>query len=209
MNRERKPFTRTSGVRDAKLIIIAAEGELTEKDYFHGVAISSKYRNSKVHVEFLSRGNSNSDPKACISSLNSFKKQFSLGKNDELLLVCDVDRWGSKKLSEIYKLSKQKSYLIAVSNPCFEVWLLLHHINISEYSTQKLEDLKNGGCSAVINEIRTKGFKYNKSKLRINDYINNVEHAVKQAKILDPEKLAWPNGFGSQVYLLVGSMINR
>ena len=65
-------------------------------------------------------------------------------------LICDVDRWGQKKLSEVDQLCKQKSYFFAVSNPCFESWLMLHFANMENYSDEKMEKLKKG-CKVVIN----------------------------------------------------------
>src|SRR5258706_4532311 len=110
--RVRKKFTRKTGLRDAKLIIIATEGEKTERSYFLGVA--SKFRASRVHVEVLTRPGGHSDPKACLDTLNGFKRQYRLNSHDELWLVCDVDRWGQKKVSEVSTTCKQKGYYLAV-----------------------------------------------------------------------------------------------
>ena len=207
MRRDRKSFVRKSGVRDARLIIIAAEGELTEKQYFEGVAYSKEYRSSKVHVEVLDRGNTNSDPKQCLTMLNGFKKEYNLNKSDEMWLVCDVDRWGSKKLSEVNQLCKQKSYLFAVSNPCFESWLMLHYANMDDYSDEKIEKLTSG-CKVVINELNNiKKGGYNKTKLNINEFLRHINNAVVQARNIDDPKSDWPNSFGSKIYMLMESII--
>ena len=208
MQRKRKSFARKSGVRDARLIIIAAEGELTERRYFEGIAYSKEYRNSKVHIEVLNRGTTNSDPKQCLAMLNGFKKEYNLNKNDEMWLVCDVDRWGSKKLSEVNQLCKQKSYSFAVSNPCFESWLMLHFANMVEYPEEKIQELTNG-CKFVINELNNiKKGGYNKAKLNVNDFLEHVNNAVIQARNIDDPKSDWPNSFGSKIYKLMESIID-
>ena len=206
MNRVRKSFKRTSGVRDAKLIIIACEGEITEKQYFNGVAYSEEYKNPKVRVKVLNRGSSNSDPKESVRSLNKFKKTYKLNRYDELWLICDVDRWGAKKIAEVNRLCKQKKYFIAVSNPCFEFWLFLHHVNLSEYSEDQLMSLSS--CKRVCSELKTVLGRYNKINIDIVSYIDSIEHAMTQAQLLCAEELDWPNEVGSNVYKLMQSIIN-
>lgn len=165
--RSKRKFTRKTGLRDAKLIIIAAEGEVTEKLYFNGIAYSPNYKNSKVHVEVLSRDDAGSDPKTCLRSLNKCKAEYSLNKNDELWLVCDVDRWGDKNLSEVNRLCHQKGYRLAVSNPCFELWLLLHHEKLSKATTAD-QDMLLTGCREIITRLRLVVGSYNKSNLDMN-----------------------------------------
>lgn len=206
MQRTRKPFRRTSSVRDAKLIIIASEGEITERQYFKGIAFSPKYKNPKVHVEILKREGGESDPKQCLSNLDEFNLVYKLNEFDELWLVCDVDRWGDKKLAEVNRLCKQKKYFIAVSNPCFETWLLLHHVDINNYSGKELNQMSP--CQNVSAELRRVLGKYNKTNVDIDDYINQVELAIRQAEILDINNKDWPLKFGSKIYILMKSIIN-
>lgn len=79
-----RPRARRSGVRDAKLVVIAAEGQKTEKVYFDDLAYT--FHNPRIHVEVLER-------------LNSFRRQYKLRPDyDQLWLVLDVDRWGERKL---------------------------------------------------------------------------------------------------------------
>ena len=143
---EKRNFTRRSGFRDSKLIIIAAEGENTERIYFSG--IKDFYENARVHVEVLPRISS-SDPLRVMEELNLFKTEYKLRKNlDQLWLVIDVDRWGDKKLSKVSRLCAQKGYSLAVSNPAFEIWLLFHIQSLDCYTdkekTELLQNKKTG-----------------------------------------------------------------
>ena len=70
------PPTRRSGNRDAKLIIIAAEGTNTEKKYFDDLV--DEYVVPNIHVEVLSRIDAGSDPKTVLKALDDFRKQYSL-----------------------------------------------------------------------------------------------------------------------------------
>ncbi|HZY82268.1 MAG TPA: RloB family protein [Cyclobacteriaceae bacterium] len=204
--RSKPSFKRKSGLRDAKLIIIATEGDVTERTYFNGVAKSPEYRNSGVHVEVLVREDGGSDPKNCLQTLNKFKKTYNLNKHDELWLVCDVDRWGDKKLAEVNQLCRQKGYKFSVSNPCFEIWLLIHHFKIST-SDQQTKDLLVSNCDSVGAKLREVLGGYNKAKLKIDDFLKGIEHAVSEANTLEIIDEDWPNGLGTKVHHLVKSML--
>ena len=81
MSREFKPRQRLSGVRDAKLIIIASEGVKTEPKYFRELA--SRYVNPKVKVYLLEREDvSTSSPGHVFEELNKFKTQYDLEDSD-------------------------------------------------------------------------------------------------------------------------------
>ena len=61
---------------------------------------------------------------------------------DQVCVIFDRDyRKLEDKLNEIFKLCNQHGIKIVMSNPNFELWLLMHFPNIKQYESQKL--LKN------------------------------------------------------------------
>jgi len=104
-------------LRDTRLIIIAAEGEKTEKQYF------SVFQSLRVQVKVLHTEEGLSAPKHVFARLNEYRRAYDLKGDDQLWLVIDVDHWPQEMLSEIAAGSVQKRFGLAVSNPCFEVWL--------------------------------------------------------------------------------------
>lgn len=133
--RERKPFKRSANKSNANLFVIATEGQRTEVDYFNDLA--KYYENSKVQVKVLDKIDSNSSPRDVLK-LDQFKKEYGLDKDDELWMVIDRDSqsWDENQIAEIARLCQQKHYYLALSNPCFEFWLLLHIIYLCNYSVQ-------------------------------------------------------------------------
>ena len=111
-------------LRDTRLIVIATEGLRTEKQYF------DIFKNTKVQVIVIPTENSSSAPEYIIERLNEYSEEYQIGVDDELWLMLDTDRWGDRKLSTICQVALQKDYYLAISNPCFEVWLYLHIENI-------------------------------------------------------------------------------
>jgi hypothetical protein len=206
------PRKRKSTYRDAKLIVIAAEGEKTEKKYFESLAV--EYAASNIHIEVLVRTEKGSDPKTVIRALDKFKRQYALKKGyDQLWLVADVDRWKEQMLSEVAKLCHQKGYGNAISNPCFEIWLLLHIKNILEYDEPTLQEFrenkKTGTRTRLKRELVNLLGSYNSSNPSIEPFIPHVDKAVERARQLDahPEH-RWPNDLGTRVYLLAEQIIS-
>jgi hypothetical protein len=211
-----KPPSRASGNRDAKLIIIATEGEVTEKKYFEDLAFA--YQRPDIYVKVLEKVNPGSDPEAVITQLDDFRRQYSRRKNfDELWLVVDVDRWNQKKLSAVGVMCIQKNYGYAVSNPCFELWLLLHLKSLGEYPLATLQEFrenkrthpKHGRTRLEIELISLLG-SYNKSNPDTSKFIINVQIAIERTKALDVNMdHRWPNDLGSRVYLLAEKVVNE
>jgi hypothetical protein len=205
---------RRTKVRDARLIIIATEGKETEPAYFE--ALARHYRNSKIHVEVLPTGEENrSAPLHVMRRLREFKKQFDLTPNDELWMVIDRDDWDEKHLSDVVQQCHQANYYVADSNPCFEIWLLLHFVDIaSDYSEKKKQSLqqnpKSGNRTLVENELLKHTGEYNKSNLKIEQYLPLVESAIQYAQLLDTNpNHRWLHTIGSRVYHLVNSIRDK
>ena len=212
--REFKPRKRSTGLRDAKLIVIATEGTQTEPKYLNDLIANARYRNSKVHVEVLVRKETASSPIHIIRELDSFRREYKLNLGDELWLLIDVDQWGYRELSQVASQCVQKQYTLSASNPCFEIWLLLHLKALDTYSEAQLKTLaenkRSDGRTAIEKEIITLTGSYVKANLNTAHYIPQVETAIQRAKDLDsnPEQ-RWPNQIGTRVYLLIQSILKR
>jgi hypothetical protein len=198
-----RPFTRRSGFRDATLLVIATEGERTEQAYFN--ALKKEYHKPSVHIEVLQRSSSESSPEHVLRELVKFKVEYKLQRGDQLWMVIDVDRWPEQNLSGIARICNQKGFFIAVSNPCFELWLFLH---LSDLQT----DTSMLSCKQFEQLIRDLLGSYNKSNPSTEVFIqdDNLNNAITRAESLDKNMDdRWPQTAGSRVYLLIRSIINR
>ena len=205
-----KPLRRPSAFRDAKLIIIATEDTKAEPKYFRDVA--AYYKNPKVHVEVLARSRTSSSPEYVIGMLDKFKRKYHLFKDDELWMVIDVDRWGEKKLSLIATQNRQKNYFLAVSNPCSDLWFLLHKKSLEEYPAETLEKFLNNKKSNNRTRLELELIKvfgeFNKKNLNTTLFIPSVKDAIARGRRLDlkPEQ-RWPLQLGTRIYMLVERII--
>ena len=209
---------RQEAFRDARLIVIASEGKDTERIYFK--ALAKEYTNPRVHVHILERSEAeqnNSSPEHVLKQLNDYKEQYVLEADDELWLVVDKDRWTEAMLSHVATECAQDNYMhMALSNPCIELWLLLHLVDVSLLSPEEqLQWLENRRKSKNTDpylkvRLRKEMGSYHESAYDVQMLIANVKTAIERAKALD-KNLAdrWPQTLGTRVYLLAESVMNR
>ena len=209
---------RREAFRDARLIVIASEGKDTERIYFK--ALAKEYTNPRVHVHILERSENeqnNSNPEHVLKQLNEYKSQYELEKDDELWLVIDKDRWTESMLSRVAtECSQAVAMHMALSNPCFELWLLLHLEDASlltpEEQKRWMENRrksKNADPYLKV-RLRQKMGSYHESSYDVLSLIARVEDAIMRARALDKNlNDRWPQTLGTRVYLLAESVINR
>ena len=209
---------RREAFRDARLIVIASEGKDTERIYFK--ALAKEYTNPRVHVHILERSEdeqNNSSPEHVLEQLNDYKIQYELEADDELWLVVDKDRWTEAMLSRVAtECSQEVAMHMALSNPCFELWLLLHMEDAASLTTEeKKQWMENRRKSKNADpylkvRLRQKMGSYHESDYDAPALIVHVEEAIARAKDLDNNLTdRWPQTLGTRVYLLAESVMNR
>lgn len=215
MGRVKRNFQRPENKRTAKLIVIATEGRVTERIYFE--ALAENFDSTKVHVEVIEKLDDNSSPDAVLEQLNSFADEFNLDEDDELWMVIDRDyqSWEIGMIKSVAQICHQKrGYYLAISNPAFELWLLLHLVDCSELREQEREDLfKN----AKVTQNKTYSKKmlseildgFNEAKYDAQKFIPSVDKAIKNSIKLDiTPRTRWPNYLATRVYKLAQNIIS-
>jgi hypothetical protein len=180
--------------RSAKLFVIATEDEYAPKQYFE------IFGNRKVQVKVLETVDGQSAPQYVLDRLDKFIETYGLNDEDELWLLLDVDRWVTPtQLIDVCPKAKQKGYQLAISNPCFEVWLHLHLADLNP---------KDKTCKHFEARLREILGSYNKCNLDIALYKPKIQDAIDRARNLDLKPTEyWPSTFGSHVYKLVESIL--
>lgn len=209
--RKRKDFVRLEGVRSARLVVIASEGRCTEPIYFS--AVKDRLRAPNVHVEILARDSNESSPESVHAQIADFMRQYNIEDDDELWLVIDRDRWHERMLSQVAQLCSQNSHLhFCMSNPCFELWLLLHLEDIREYDESTANELalnkKNkAGVTWLKKRMRDLLGSYSESSYDAFCLLPNAPKAMSIARELDANPAdRWPQSVGTRVYLLMDSI---
>ena len=207
MPRQRKSFDRISGIKEPSLIVVAAEGEAAEQRYFLGIVDKLEEQGTQLKLLVLPpREGGHSAPKHVLKQLSDYETNFGLGEDDDLCLVIDRDRqsWTEEQIAWVAQECANKQYLLALSNPCFELWLLLHHVDVNSLSEKQKQEIYENKNDHLKKEVsRVKGG-YKSSRLKLEDFWDFTDIAIARAKALDTEpQYRWPNTVGTRVYLII------
>ena len=116
----------------------------------------------------------NSSPDKVLKRLSAYRTKYN-ASNNELWLVIDRDYWEKKTLEQIERECKKKGINLLISNPCFELWLLLHQKTPKQPLTVK-------GCETEIKKFIPG---YSKVNYDISKLKKGLNMAIENAKCLD------------------------
>ncbi|MGW0519325.1 RloB family protein [Crossiella sp. NPDC003009] len=170
-------------------MLVLCGGCSTEKSYFDGLRRSR--RNPAVTVKVVGKGVS---PTQLVGHAVKLRDQAP-GAFDEVWCVVDVDDFD---IDPAVTAAASAEVRIAVSNPCFEYWLLLHF-------TDHTAALAN--YQQVLKCLRKHVPDYDKTALDFTRYDRGVEDAVRRASAADPTIADHRRNPSSGVWPLVRSMI--
>jgi hypothetical protein len=107
-----------------RLFVIATEGEKTEPIYFQEFTPG---REGNFCLKILETRNGKSKPLDVLARLIQFEKQQKPGPKVEYWAVIDRDSWTEDDLNDVAReIANRPNYYLALSNPCFELWLWFH-----------------------------------------------------------------------------------
>ena len=142
-----------------------------------------------------------------LNRLIAHKERIDSDENDESWLLLDTDHYltGSHRqgFQSAINEARQRGVNIAISKPCFELWLLLHHVSEMDVVT-----LSN--ASETESRLRQELGQYNKKQLRARDFpVSAVRDAILRAEKLDTQAGSGniPEVNSSQIYRLWKAII--
>ncbi len=182
---------RQSEIKDSRrFIVLIVEGERTEPGYFE--MIESKF-SDLVKLEIIPP-KKGSAPKYLLESALNKKADYerSAAQPDSFWLVNDTD--AHSNLQSIVKEAENNGIKVAISNPCFEVWLFLHlgEVLIEDDSVKFCDLDGNELLQAPIGKRIDRGLGKKMKNISKNGvrllpsgyavYENKIEDAVSRAK---------------------------
>lgn len=213
--RKRKSFERPEGVKSGRLVVIAAEGKETENIYFEQMKVS--LHTSGVQIEVLRRETNNSCPEEVYRQIKDFAAKYDLDEDDQLWVVVDKDQWTEQMLSGVAKKCSQNKYFnFCLSNPCFELWLILHLEDVAQYAEEDMKSLsenkrvKPKGDTWTKKRLRDLMGSYRESQYDATKLLPEIEKAIERAHNLDSNpNNRWPQSVGTRVYRLVNNILEK
>ncbi|MFF6908243.1 RloB family protein [Streptomyces sp. NPDC012389] len=133
-----KPLKRTKGVRpEQRRFLIYCEGERTEDLYFKG--LRADLRTLPVAVCL---GGEHGEPLSLVRAAIEHKERALHSPQDrrmaydEVWCVIDVEAPAPHDgLDSALDLARRNGVEVALTNPCFELWIMLHFKDVTRYST--------------------------------------------------------------------------
>ncbi|HAU0606122.1 TPA: RloB domain-containing protein [Legionella pneumophila] len=123
---KKRNFNRPVATREyRKVFTIFPEGEKTENCYFtilRGI-------NETVNI-IVKKGDKKNEPDQILSRAKKHIREHGVSKNEQIWLVIDVDGRAESSFKGCFEWEKTNTkYNLAISNPKFEYWLLMHFEN--------------------------------------------------------------------------------
>lgn len=121
------------------LVLVVCEGVATEPQYINGFRLAHGANTVRVQIEAPG-----GDPLSLVKRAISLQEQASRAAArehdenlmyDEVWCVFDVDEHA--RLKEAREVADERGIQLAVSNPCFELWMLLHFTDHGAHLTSK------------------------------------------------------------------------
>lgn len=172
--RKPRPLQRGANrLRDDRLFLVACDDTYAPKQYF------GFFRIPRVQVFVVSPGTEGMDSLRVLDML----RQVDHEEQDERWLVLDTDHFTqpqhSARFLSTLQQARQSGIHVALSRPCFEVWLLLHH-----HDEDHVKHAVN--CREVEQLLRQALGEYNKRNLKNTHFPRElVDVARARARRLD------------------------
>jgi len=117
--------------RDARLFLVVTEGARTEPDYFRALEDRRVLPVERVKLHLCPPVDGASAPRHLLGRAEAAQRAITPWQpEDAVWLVFDVDRQsGGDRLDQVRATVRDahgRGWNAAVSNPCFELWFLLH-----------------------------------------------------------------------------------
>lgn len=137
------PTKRLSNIKSSrKLFVIASEGTKTEPDYFKN--LKRIVNNASITIKSLT-SNTGTSPGGLLKRISKYLEENEITDQDEAWIVMDRDQWDKDHIIKVINwTTENKHYGLALTNPKFEYWLLLHFedgkgVQTSNECTDKLK----------------------------------------------------------------------
>lgn len=161
---------RVAGKREARRrLLVVCGAEVTESDYLRGLV--AHVANPAVTVRIVTKSCAPSQ----LIKYASAQRELSRGDFDEVWCVFDVDEF--QDLPSALSLAETAGIEVAVSNPCFELWLILHFGTHTAYA---------GTYRELLPHLTRHLPRYDKSRLDFRHFADGWEMATLRARKLAP-----------------------
>lgn len=190
MNRRRAGFKKTK-----RLFVLSTEGAETEPIYFQEFRPG---RDGGFRLKILGNPTHKSNPVDVVQRLIEYERRERPGSDTEYWAIIDRDSWQETDLRAAYDLvSARKNYHMAMSNPCFELWLWLH-LRPNRPFSDRHDCLRN---------LQREWPAFSKNDYEVAELVPLVSVACERAESITQSTADWLREQGTEVSRLVRKLM--
>lgn len=217
--REASKLERTSlGLNPKSKYYIIPEGEKTEIQYFLGIRDNAREININSLIEVIPIENDDeelgqSHPIRKIANFNEDIENNKFLYDKEIDKVCfvidrDPQNFSEQQYDNFLKMCKEYNYKVYVSNPTFELFLLLHDDKIFDIDkTAMLENRRVSNSKRFLEVKLSEIFGCNKKNINFEKFKVNIKKAINNEKQFEEDLINLKHNLGSNVGTLLDEMI--
>lgn len=146
-------------------IHLITEGTKTEARYFLW------FKSNRYVLKFHNNNRNLTSPKGLVERAKIVEKENDLLKSDQIWIISDKDNWTNEHFDTLKRWIDNVKHYHALSNPCFEIWILFHFENSNVTS-----------AAECINRLKKYIPNYDKNFDRNVLTLRMIETAVERAK---------------------------
>ena len=205
-SRKPRPLNRDiQTFRDDTLYIVACDDTYAPEQYFK--AYQQDFMGTRLQVKVVETPDGSSAAEHVLNRL----LQYEVEDGDQRWLLLDTDHYADdshrKGFLQALKRARQEGVRIALNKPCFEFWLILHHLSKNESRLSGITD-----AASAVACLKSLLGGYNKRKLDMNHFsIAKVSNAFQTAKEIDTSVAGGdiPDSNTARTYLIWEEMIRN
>lgn len=217
--REASKLERTSlGLNPKSKYYIIPEGEKTEIQYFLGIRDNAREININSLIEVIPIENDDEElgQSHPIRKINNFNEDIENNKflyDKEIDKVCfvidrDPQNFSEEQFDNFLRMSKDYNYKVYVSNPTFELFLLMHDDKIFGIDkTAMLENRRVSNSKRFLEVKLSEIFGCNKKNINFEKFKVNIKKAINNEKRFEENLINLKYNIGSNVGTLLDEMI--
>jgi RloB-like protein len=203
---------------DTYLVYVATEDTYAVEQYLDALQEHAIIDRTRVKILVLPTTDTRSSLRALVDRLKQHVDALDeRDDRDELWAVFDVDHQATgqhlRDFTEAVQVARTRGIRLAGSNPCFELWLLLHLTENVTGIPSSVEDRDAArACERRLRDTLlaegpgARG--YNKTRIGAERFavLDRVRDACARARALSPAEEPWPSTVGTRVHALIDEL---
>ena len=130
-----------------------------------------------------------------------------------IIIDRDVNSFSEEQYQNAIKLSEENNFILGISNPCFEFFLLMHIHDMSDFSNDDILENKKEQEKTLMERILDKrlkeeiGTSFKKRNYDVTYFIENIDKGIENSKLYQFENHKLINEVGTSVFTILDEIL--